>query len=113
MGGSAGASGTGGNLDVTNDGAIATTGSAHGIFLQSVGGGGVAVFLNVANPTVTTSSDSTGNGGSIRFTQTGDISTEGARAYGLFAQSVGGGGGSLTARLPARQAEWAPVARSR
>ncbi len=94
VGGSNGASGNGGDLDVTNAGAIATAGSrAHGVFLQSVGGGGAAVFTDVATPTVTLSSNNTGSGGSIRFTQTGNISTAGDHAYGLFAQSIGGGGG--------------------
>ncbi len=84
VGGSNGASGNGGDLNVTNAGTIATTGSrAHGIFLQSIGGGGAAVFTDVANPTIAKSSDNTGNGGTIDFTQTGDISTQGDHAYGL------------------------------
>jgi hypothetical protein len=94
LGASAAATGNGGDLDVTNAGSISTTGSrAHGVFLQSVGGGGAAVFTDVAKPTVTLSSANTGSGGAIHFTQTGNISTAGDHAYGLFAQSVGGGGG--------------------
>jgi hypothetical protein len=94
LGGSNGASGDGGALDVLNTGNVFTLGErAHGVFLQSIGGGGSAVFTDAASPTVTLSSGNVGNGGAIVFAQNGTIVTQGARAYGLYAQSVGGGGG--------------------
>ena len=94
LGGAGGATGNGGDLDVDNTGVIATTGAgAHGVFLQSIGGGGGAVFTTVDAPVVTLSTANAGDGGAIRFAQTGDVTTEGARAFGVFAQSLGGGGG--------------------
>jgi hypothetical protein len=94
LGGAAGASGDGGNLEVTNTGVVLTQGDrAHGVFLQSLGGGGGAVFTSAAAPEVTLSTNNTGSGGNLSFTQNGSIGTQGAQAYGVFAQSVGGGGG--------------------
>jgi hypothetical protein len=94
LGGSNGASGDGGSLAVTNTGNVLTTGRrAHGVFLQSIGGGGSAVFTDSANTTVALSADNVGDGGAIAFTQNGTIVTNGERAYGVHAQSVGGGGG--------------------
>jgi hypothetical protein len=92
LGGLAGASGAGGDLDLTNTGDITTYGVAsHAVFLQSVGGGGGAVFGDPT--TLTLSSANAGDGGAIHFTQTGDIIAAGAGAYGIVAQSIGGGGG--------------------
>ncbi len=94
LGGSNGASGDGGSLSVTNTGNVQTLGQrAHGVFLQSIGGGGSAVFTDSPDTTVTLSAGNTGNGGAIVFAQNGTIVTEGERAYGVYAQSVGGGGG--------------------
>ena len=98
LGGAANASGDGGNLAVTNTGDVITEGiRAHGVFLQSLGGGGGAVFTSAAAPTVTLSAQNSGNGGNLAFTQNGSIVTHGDQAYGLFAQSVGGGGGYVDA----------------
>ena len=94
LGGSDGASGDGGVLDVHNTGDVYTAGlRSHGVFLQSIGGGGSAVFTDAAAPTVTLSPDNTGNGGDITFEQNGTIATLGDHAYSLFVQSIGGGGG--------------------
>jgi hypothetical protein len=94
LGGALGASGDGGDLTVTNGGRISTAGAgSHGVFLQSIGGGGGAVFGALTAPTVTLSRANTGDGGAIVFNQTGDIIVSGAGAYGLIAQSLGGGGG--------------------
>jgi len=100
LGGSLGASGNGGNVSITNSGRISTTGTgAHGVFLQSVGGGGGAVFGAFTTPTVTLNSANSGNGGAITFNQTGDIVVSGARSFGLVAQSLGGGGGWIDGRF--------------
>ena len=94
LGGQAGASGSGGNVAVANNGQVITLGqSSIGILLQSIGGGGGAVFGAGANPGLTRSSANSGNGGTIRLTQTGDVAVLGAGAYGILAQSLGGGGG--------------------
>ena len=94
MGGSNGASGDGGALKVQNTGDVLTAGlRSHGVFLQSIGGGGSAVFTDAAAATISLSSANSGNGGDITFVQNGTIATLGDRAYSLFVQSVGGGGG--------------------
>ncbi|HVN41319.1 MAG TPA: autotransporter domain-containing protein, partial [Steroidobacteraceae bacterium] len=94
LGGSAGASGNGADITVSHVGTVYTSGvRSHGVFLQSIGGGGGAVFTDVANPEVAVSSANAGNGGAISFTQVGDVRTDGAGSYGLVAQSIGGGGG--------------------
>ncbi len=94
IGATAGASGEGGNITVTNTGDVSTSGArAHGIVLQSIGGGGGALFTDDAMPDVILNTQNAGNGGAIDFTQVGDIATEGSDAYGLLVQSIGGGGG--------------------
>jgi hypothetical protein len=137
VGGAGGAGGDGGNVNVSVKGSIATSGNyAHGVFAQSVGGGGglagsvEAATLVLSDPFGLTQFDtgvpftvgtlsftsigtgvcdttqpgsiflppvagpsSCGNGGNITVNITGDISTTGKAAYGIFAQSIGGGGG--------------------
>jgi hypothetical protein len=94
IGGSAGANGDGGDIEITNAGSVTTSGArSHGVVLQSIGGGGGAVFTDAASSSVTVSDGNAGDGGTIRFTQVGDIVTTGAQSNGLFAQSLGGGGG--------------------
>ena len=94
LGGSDGAEGDGGAVSYTQTGDITTTGDrAHGIFAQSIGGGGGAVFTDIAAPEVTFSGANTGNGGALTLQNTGDIYTTGAESVGVFAQSLGGGGG--------------------
>ena len=94
IGGSLGAAGNGGAIDASNAGDVsATADRAHGVLLQSIGGGGGAVFTDVAAPEVILSADNTGDGGAVRFTQVGDIVVSGAESFGVLAQSLGGGGG--------------------
>ncbi len=94
VGGSAGASGAGGDIAFTHRGDVSTTGArSHGLLLQSIGGGGGAVFSDVGTSHVTTATDNSGNGGTIDYTQVGDIVTTGAGSHGLVVQSLGGGGG--------------------
>ncbi|HUB86024.1 MAG TPA: autotransporter domain-containing protein, partial [Rhizomicrobium sp.] len=120
------------------NGSIATSGDyAHGVFAQSVGGGGglagsiEAATLVLSDPFGLTQFDTgvpfmlgslnfsqisegvcdtpqpqsflvlpgpgpsnCGNGGNITVSTTGDITTTGKAAYGIFAQSVAGGGGA-------------------
>ncbi len=99
LGGSGGASGNGGALNIVNNGSIWTEGEiAHGVFLQSIGGGGGAVFTDPLNApfNITLNSAGIGDGGDIRFTQNGNISVSGDSSFGIFAQSLGGGGGVVS-----------------
>ncbi|MBX3695429.1 MAG: autotransporter outer membrane beta-barrel domain-containing protein [Steroidobacteraceae bacterium] len=94
LGATGGASGDGGALDVTATGNVTTGGRrAHGVLLQSIGGGGGVVFTDLDAPVVQVSADNVGDGGSIHYAQVGDIVTQGEGAHGLIAQSLGGGGG--------------------
>jgi hypothetical protein len=112
VGGFGGAAGDGGTVVVCNgadyDGGgcsgsydtatISTTGNAaHGIFAQSVGGGGgtggQAYLTNVGKIGIGGLGGAAGDGGSVTVVNNGDIVTQGNGSYGVFAQSVGGGGG--------------------
>ncbi|MEG1453722.1 hypothetical protein, partial [Brevundimonas sp.] len=116
IGGSGGTGGTGGNVIVRNlatsgeefSGTILTEGdAAHGILAQSIGGGGGngSSVLSLQTGVVTKDSiiaslNLGGTGGSgntagrVDVENTGVIYTQGADAYGILAQSVGGGGGN-------------------
>jgi hypothetical protein len=109
VGGTGGAAGSGGAVTVNQSGTLLTLGAqADGIFAQSVGGGGGAagavaggfagvdsIGLNVA---FGRDGNSGGNGGAVTVTSAGAIETHGERSIGIFAQSVGGGGGAASAR---------------
>ncbi|MEO7504882.1 MAG: hypothetical protein ABIT69_06845 [Sphingomicrobium sp.] len=96
LGGQAGASGNGGSVTVHNNGQVLTQGeAANGILLQSIGGGGGALFGAGTNPVLTLSSANSGNGGAIILDQTGDVAVLGDNADGILAQSLGGGGGYI------------------
>lgn len=112
LGGAAADGGLGGTVIVTNFDAIATAGNnASGIFAQSVGGGGgnggaaISGTGGVVSASVSLggsagaggSSDAVqvNNFGSIDTGQDVDLDNEfGNLSYGIFAQSVGGGGGN-------------------
>ncbi len=116
VGGSGGSCGNGAQVTVANTGAITTAGDgAIGIYAQSIGGGGgVASYdqsdidqnanNNGANVdsgflfgiNVGGAGGSAGNGGAVQVTNSGNIITYGQQAYGIYAQSIGGGGGSAT-----------------
>ena len=104
------ASGDGGAVDVTlgGPGTVLTTGDgAHAIVAQSVGGGG-GIFGGTGTGTLDlsevgyASSNSRGNaiGGTVTVELDTDVTTLGQAAYGIFAQSVGGGGGFGTLVSP-------------
>ncbi len=104
MGGNGGTGGDGGNLSVTSSNAVDTSGkNASGIFAQSAGGGGgnggYAVSA-AAGPSFTTSislggsGSSGGAGGTVNVNSQSAIHTQGENAYGIFAESLGGGGGN-------------------
>jgi len=111
----------GGAVSVTNAGGITTQGmQAYGIFAQSVGGGGgtggssydfnaIAALSKAFNKNSNNSGlnltesvsvggngKGGGNGGAVTVNNSGAITTYGSSAYGIFAQSIGGGGGSAS-----------------
>ena len=108
VGGAGGAAGNGGAANATNTGSITTYGAqSDGIYAQSVGGGGgsggaasstdkapndMPVQASLA---VGGQSGAGGAGGPVTVTNGigGTILTQGVAAFGIFAQSVGGGGG--------------------
>ena len=94
---------SGGGLTLTNGSQILTQGSGStGIIAQSIGGGGGYVGLSNGT-TQLGASDSTGQlaGGNVELNNRSMIKTFGAHAGGVLAQSIGGGGGALSATNPA------------
>ena len=98
FGGESAASGSGGDIMLTNTGDIMTIGElSHGVVLQSIGGGGGLVLPDLEASTVawTLRDSNQGSGGDILFNQVGDILTRGDQSIALAVQSLGGGGGML------------------
>lgn len=106
IGGGTDATGDGGSVSVDLTGTIATHGSgAMGIVAQSIGGGGGAAggvdggLVEYDNIGIGASfgqgAGSGGSGGSVTIDSRADIFTRGTGSTGIFAQSVGGGGGVL------------------
>ena len=110
VGGTGGQGGKGLEADAYNIGQVQTTGgNAHAIFAQSVGGGGgVGGTADAQNystnipdePSINLTTSVGGSGGTgglggiIKIMNAGLLQTQGQDAYGIFAQSVGGGGGA-------------------
>lgn len=108
VGGSGGSGGHGGDITVTNTGTITTAGDASaGIFAQSVGAGGgdgggtVSSWTQVHLSEISIGGDggATGDGGNVTVNSNAfgsSITTSGDASVGVLAQSIGGGGGTLT-----------------
>ncbi|MDH2309832.1 autotransporter outer membrane beta-barrel domain-containing protein [Methylobacterium brachiatum] len=103
LGGNGAEGGNGGAVSVENGGTIVTRGiGSHGILAQSIGGGGGQGGLSFAEATNKTNLTATlggtggsGNtGGTVKILNTGSVATLEDAAYGLYAQSIGGGGGN-------------------
>jgi len=117
VGGEGGAGGNGGDVIVDNieDARIETYGeTANGIYAQSVGGGGgiggnvnrmfasgldtpaghLSINLGIGLALLQ-GGGAGGDGGAVTVTSTGEVVTHGDNAAGIFAQSIGGGGGVL------------------
>ena len=100
--GDGGSSHTGGQVYATNTGNIITSGySSHGIFSQSIGGGGgvgadgsidISAVIGLGID-INGASGESGDGGTVTVNQNGKIETTGNDAIGVFAQSISGGGG--------------------
>lgn len=98
FGGTNGASGDGGNIELNNTGDVFTRGTlSHGIVLQSIGGGGGLALTDIDVSTLSwaLSDANEGSGGNISFVQNGDVLVAGERSVALIVQSLGGGGGIL------------------
>ncbi|MCD0503153.1 autotransporter outer membrane beta-barrel domain-containing protein [Bordetella petrii] len=99
FGSSVAVTGTGGPVNVTQDtnATIATSGTnSHGIVAQSIGaGGGIAGLATRAGLATlqAPASPASGAGGAVNVSVSGTVATSGDGAIGVFAQSVGGGGG--------------------
>lgn len=97
IGGKDNPSGDGGVVEVVNAGSIVTLGrTAHAVVAQSIGGGGGAAFGGqLVEGTSGTSQGGTGNGAAVSVSLHAGalVSTSGDGAYGILAQSIGGGGG--------------------
>lgn len=95
-----GSNGDGGTVDIAldADSAIATSGrAAHGVLAQSIGGGGGISARPEPGGGIrfaaTQVPSGNGAGGDIVIVNQGDIRTAGENAFGILAQTVGGGGG--------------------
>ncbi len=98
IGGKGGSVDNGGAVKVVQEGDVVTFGaSSAGVLAQSIGGGGgiggTANASNYLNVALGGSGASGGNGGDVEVSVKGAIATSGKAAYGVLAQSVGGGGG--------------------
>jgi uncharacterized protein YhjY with autotransporter beta-barrel domain len=108
LGGAGGTGGTGGDVQVINQGLVATLGQdAYGVFAQSIGGGGGAggggdatassgnaKFSFATAVAVGGTGGTGGDAGTVSLSNSGAITTRGDGADAVFAQSVGGGGGA-------------------
>ena len=102
LGGELTATGRGGNVSILPESIIysATLGdNAYGVIAQSIGGGGgIGAVLDPTSAQfngISTSDAASISGGEIElnFAEHSYIFTSGDRAYGILAQSIGGGGG--------------------
>ena len=104
VGGGGGAGNDGGIVNVLNEGLITTDGAnSTGVFAQSIGGGGgnggSATSASIAGGAaigvaVGGSGAAGGIGGNVFVDNLGSIDTEGVNSDGVFAQSIGGSGGT-------------------
>ncbi|WP_158968088.1 autotransporter outer membrane beta-barrel domain-containing protein [Chachezhania sediminis] len=104
VGSDGGAGGSGGSVYVGNSAALSTQGNfSMGVLAQSVGGGGgIGGTTTTSGSLVKTTALSVRIGGNagegspadeVTIKNSGDVQTQGHYAYGLAAQSIGGGGG--------------------
>lgn len=108
VGGSGGAAGSGGQINITNAGSIKAYGNNSIAFLgQSIGGGGGTSGSGNATETKVTTGEkalnlvlgiggkggAAGAGGNITLSNSNLIQTLGSSSSGVIAQSIGGGGG--------------------
>ncbi|WP_063416536.1 autotransporter outer membrane beta-barrel domain-containing protein [Prochlorococcus marinus] len=109
VGGTAGAGGDGGPVTLDNYSTVTTSGEqSHSIFAQSIGGGGGRVAFQAGRPETESqmslnfggTAGSGGDGKAIAIYNSGRIIATGNSSYGIYSQSLGGGGGSLSSTAP-------------
>jgi hypothetical protein len=101
LGGQGGVSGNGSSvsLDIAAGSSLNTRGAgAHAIVAQSIGGGGgiggdASGGILSTSPIMNAPGGNSGNGNLVDVTVDANITTSGANAFGILAQSIGGGGG--------------------
>lgn len=115
FGGNGGSGGDAGTVTVTANGPVTTEGmQSDGIFASSTGGfgGDAGIHLgSAATGNVVTLGDvdvsvggkggAGGTAGAVTVTSNGDINTNGAFSAGIYAQSIGGGGGRARGTMAA------------
>jgi uncharacterized protein with beta-barrel porin domain len=95
--------GAGAAIGVTNGSTIVTnTSGSIGVIAQSIGGGGgtaqaYGVSVGASPVTLGAAAGAGGAAGGVSFETTAGITTNGANAHGIVAQSIGGGGGVFQA----------------
>jgi hypothetical protein len=105
IGGSGKGGGAGGEVTLNNTATVVDTSGNHayGVLAQSIGGGGgdggFAISGGISDaPSARFGLGGSGDGGgassAVRLTTSSDVITRGNDAHGVFAQSLGGGGGS-------------------
>lgn len=103
LGGNGGGGGNGGAVTVVNTGAISTLGyGSTAVFTQSIGAGGGNTgsktglsAIEDVTLAIGGQGGAAGNGGTVNVTyNSGTITTGAEQSSGIFAQSVGGGGGT-------------------
>ncbi|RAI02122.1 hypothetical protein DLJ53_12175 [Acuticoccus sediminis] len=100
VGGQGGEGGDGGVINISSTTQISTTGeSAHGLIAQSIGGGGglggefsLSAF-DFAPFGLQRETGSQGDGGDVTLDLSQSVTVTGDHAWGVVAQSIGGGGG--------------------
>ncbi|MFV5490681.1 ESPR-type extended signal peptide-containing protein [Acinetobacter sp. ASP199] len=118
LGGDGGKGNTAGEVNVDSNGHIITKGdNSHAVYAKSIGGGGgdggFAVSGSLSSNEVSLQANITvgGFGGegntadTVMVKRTGHISTEGNESVGIYAQSIGGGGGDGGIAISANVAE--------
>lgn len=94
MGGAGESGGAGGTVVVTNSGSLTTSGElARGVLAQSIGGGGGTGGRSGGLASIGGSGGNASDAGAVTVTNDGVIATAGHWSTGIYAQSVGGGGG--------------------
>ncbi len=95
IGGTGAAGGFGGSVEIENSGWLETSGEgAYGILAQSIGGGGGDGGSSGGLVAIGGSGSKTSDGGDVAVLNRGTIITDGELSHGIFAESIGGGGGS-------------------
>ncbi|MBX7502399.1 autotransporter outer membrane beta-barrel domain-containing protein [Qipengyuania sp. YG27] len=109
VGGNGGIGNTGGNILVRDITALTSGSNAHGVFVQSIGGGGGDGGASDGDGVLQVKlggDGGDGNHGGTVDVQWARAQTSGTGAFGILAQSIGGGGGSAGVASDASWHNW-------